>query len=127
MSIGDRGYQASREWCVLVSLSVLQIVPKDLLSAWMACEAFQRNNLHFWPDNQALAVTMGVGPITSVQRLLLKLEDLGILHRMPAPGNRRSMTLRRRTSDPLTPGQWSSLEVEAEARSRERQKTSQLF
>lgn len=103
-----------REWCVRVAVSVVQVVPKDLLNAWVACETFQRGESHFWPDNRALAVRMGVGPITSVQRLLLRLERLGILERRYAAGNRRMLVLRRRTSEPITPGEWSRMELRAE-------------
>jgi hypothetical protein len=122
MDIGERGSNTSpREWHVRVATSVLQIVPKDILSAWLACEAFQRNHDHFWPDNRALAVIMGVGPVTSVQRLLAKLEDLTILERVQGDGNHRRLILRRRTVQPITPGEWSTLEFHAESRRRERQ------
>lgn len=128
MSIGKdaRGAETpAGEWCVHTSVSVMRIVPPHIRKAWQACEAFQRGNAYFWPDNRALTVPMGVGHVRSVQRLLAQLEDLGILERRPATGNRRSLALLRRISDPITPGEWSTMEERAEIRRRERAPTSQ--
>lgn len=112
------------EWCVRTSISVIRIVPPHIRKAWEACEAFQRGNAYFWPDNRALTVPMGVGHVRSVQRLLTQLEDLGILERRAAAGNRRSLALLRRIADPITPGEWSAMEERAESRQRERASTS---
>lgn len=118
-SIDQRGREASPpagvEWCVRVSVSVLNVVPRDVLNAWMACESYQRSNDSFWPDNQNLCVAMGVRASSSARRLLGRLERLGILERHLAEGNRRTLRLRRRTSDPITPGEWAEMELMAEA------------
>ena len=120
MHIGEDAQEASAslEWHVRVSVSVIKLVPRDLLSAWMACEAFQRGNDHFWPDNRALAVWMQVGPVTSVRRLLGRLEDLGVLERRRGPGGRRVIALLRRTSEAMTAAEWTGREIAAEERSR---------
>ncbi len=118
MSIGTTagGASAPAEWCVHVSVSCLRIVPKPVLNAWLACEAYQRDNATFWPDNRALCAGMGLASTASVQRALLRLEDLGVLERIDHGGNRRTMRLRRRASELLTPAAWSQLEAEAVAR-----------
>ena len=69
---------------------------------------------------------MGVRQITSAQRLLLRLEDLGILERCYHPENRRKLILLRRTGDPLTPEEWAEMKKSAEAR-RESRRAPQDF
>ncbi len=69
-----------------------------------------------WPDNRALCAGMGLASTASVQRALLRLEDLGVLERIDHGGNRRTMRLRRRASELLTRAAWSQLVAAAAAR-----------
>jgi hypothetical protein len=117
MSI-DRQTGATKapEWCVRVAVSVIQHVPTDVLRPWMICEAYQRANASFWPDNRAIGAQLGLERVTSVQRVLLHLEDLGIVEREDLGGHNRRIRLLRRTHEPITPAEWSEMEAHAEAR-----------
>lgn len=112
---GPSAQQPDREWCVHVATSVLQNVERELIAAWMACESFQRSNAYFYPCNRSLAIRMGVSQVRSAQRLLARLEALGILERKLLPGNHRVLSLRRRISEPITPGQWAAMQLGVEA------------
>ncbi len=112
----EAGATPAPEWCVRVAVSVLQVVPHEVLRPWMVCEAYQRSNAHFWPDNRAIGAHLGLERVTSVQRVLLHLEDLGVITRQDKGGQHRHIRLLRRTADPLTACQWSEMEAQAETR-----------
>ncbi len=111
-----RGTSTSAEWCVRVAVSVIQAVPPEVLRPWMICEAYQRGKAHFWPDNRAIGAQLGLERVTSVQRVLLHLEDLGVIAREDKGGHHRHIRLLRRTCDPITHAQWSEMEAKAETR-----------
>jgi hypothetical protein len=115
-----------REWCVCTSISVLEHVPRDVLAAWMAVESYADANGQCWPDNRTLAKRMSVG-IKSAQRSLLKLEEYGIVKRHDQGGNRRSLTLLRRTSSPISAAEWASLQERGEARTMKRTNPLSMF
>ena len=109
-----------REWCVCVAASVMEHVPRDVLAAWMAVESYANPKGVCWPDNRALAKRMGVSSVASVQRALLKLQEYGILNRHERGGNRRTLTLLRRTRSPITAAEWAVLSERGESRQEER-------
>jgi hypothetical protein len=135
MAIGNRGLGHEGEatkapgWCVRVAVSVLQVVPPEVLRPWMICEAYQRGKAHFWPDNRAIGAQLGLERVTSVQRVLLHLEDLCVIAREDKGGHHRHIRLLRRTSDPITPHEWSEMQADAETRvaARRRPRTSKNF
>ena len=104
------------EWRIHLSVSVVQHIPPDVLRAWLICEAYQRNNAHFWPDNRAIGAQLGLERVTSVQRVLLHLEDLGIIARDDKGGHHRHIRLLRRTAAAITPSEWNQMEARAETR-----------
>jgi hypothetical protein len=108
------------EWCVYVCVSVLEHVPRDVLAAWMAVESFADASGECWPDNATLAKRMCVGSVRAAQRATLKLVEYGILKRHDQGGNRRSLTLLRRTSKPISSAEWASLQERGEARQEQR-------
>lgn len=125
MNIGNKAGETSpreREWCVHVAVSVLQNVPFEVLRPWMICEAYQRNNTHFWPDNRAIGAQLGLERVSSVQRVLLHLEDLGIISREDKGGQHRHIRLLRRTADPITASEWTAMELRAEDRAASRRR-----
>jgi hypothetical protein len=125
----EPGTAKAQEWCVRVAVSVIQVVPPEVLRPWMICEAYQRKNAYFWPDNRAIGAQLGLERVTSVQRVLLHLEDLGVIARDDKGGHHRHIRLLRRTSDPITACQWSEMEMQAEKRvaARRRPRTSKSF
>jgi hypothetical protein len=125
----EDGTAKAPEWCVRVAVSVIQTVPSEVLRPWMICEAYQRSKSHFWPDNRAIGAQLGLERVTSVQRVLLHLEDLGVIAREDKGGHHRYIRLLRRTSDPITPCQWSEMQMQAETRvaARRRPRTSKNF
>lgn len=108
------------EWKVCVCVSVMTHVPRDVLAAWMAVESYADASGRCWPDNRTLLARMGVGSKRSAQRALLKLEEYGIVRRDDQGGNRRTLTLLRRTSTPITATEWASLSERGEARTEQR-------
>jgi hypothetical protein len=116
-----------RVWCVCTSISVLEHVPRDVLAAWMAVESFADATGECWPDNKTLAKRMGVGSVRAAQRATLKLIEYGILKRQDQGGNRRSMTLLRRTSSPISAAEWASLQERGEARTMQRTDPLSMF
>lgn len=109
-----------QEWRVCVSVSVLEHVPRDVLSAWMAVESFANKNGECYPDNTTLARRAGVGSIRACQRIVLKLEEYGILRRLDQGGNRRKLILLRRTADPISGAEWAVMMERGEARTETR-------
>jgi hypothetical protein len=124
MSI-DRNTEAAsqpvRGWCVNVAVSVLEHVPRDVVSAWMSVESFADRSGECWPDNATLAKRMDVGSVRSARRALLKLVEYGILKRFDQGGNRRKLVLLRRAFNPITGPEWASLLERGEARTHTRQ------
>lgn len=116
-----------REWCVSVCVSVLEHVPRDVLSAWLAVESFADAKGVCWPDNKTLARRMDVGSVRAAQRAMLKLQEYGILKRHDQGGNRRAMTLLRRTAEPITATEWASLQERGEARTETRKTPSRIL
>ena len=114
------GTAAPAEWKVCVSVSVLAIVPPSILTGWLAVESFARDKPACWPSNAALAKLMHVGSATVVKAILLRLEEHGVIGRHDLGGNRRSIVLRRRVSDPITVAEWSALVAAADQRRAER-------
>lgn len=125
MNIDREADGPSREWCVPVSISVLEHVPRDVLAAWMAIESYADRKGRCYPDNRMLARRMGVKAVSSVQRAVLKLEEYGIVRRHDQGNNRRLLVLLRRTSAPITGAEWAVLSERGEARGQAR--TGHLF
>ena len=116
MKIGDRPVEAptstsestAGDWCVRVSLSVLDQVPNDVLRPWLALEGFCRNQPSCWPSNKALAVRMGI-KLRAAQYAIETLEDHGILVRRRMPGNRRVFVMVRRSWNELSSVEWATM------------------
>lgn len=103
------------EWCVRVSLSVAENVPPALLRTWIIVEGFCREKASCWPGNKALAARLGV-KLRAAQLAVEAIEDHGIAERIPLPGNRRSISLIRRTAGPMSALEWKALAERADRR-----------
>jgi hypothetical protein len=112
--------ESGHEWRVSVAVSVLAIVPNEVLRPWLAIEAFARNRPECWPGNKALMPMMGVGSARVVRSILERLEDHGILQRRQLPGNRRILALVRRTASELSPTEWTAMSDQARRRAEGR-------
>jgi DNA-binding MarR family transcriptional regulator len=110
---GLEGRSGPAEWCVPVCVSVAEHVPSAILRTWIVVETFARGQAACWPSNKALAARLGVKP-RAAQRAVDVLEDHGIAQRRPMPGNRRSIVLIRRTSQPMAAVEWRALADRAE-------------
>jgi hypothetical protein len=120
MGIDKKATGPSGGWCVHVNVSVMEHVPRDVLSAWMAVESFASRTGECWPDNKTLAKRMDVGSVRAAQRAVLKLIEYGIVKRVDQSGNRRLLVLLRRTAHPITGAEWASLQERGEARTEQR-------
>lgn len=95
-------------WRVQVSVTVLELVPKDIAFPWIVLESYARDQGACWPGNKALADRLGV-TIRGAQLALERLEDHGIIVRRQHEGNRRSIVLARRVAEDLSPADWRAM------------------
>jgi hypothetical protein len=103
------------EWCVRVSISVLENVPAPILRNWMIVEGFARDQPECWPSNKALAARFGV-KVRYAKYIIESLEDHGVIVRRLMPGNRRTIVMARRTATGLSATEWAGMVKLAERR-----------